>query len=359
MRRETPLAAILAGVCIAIGSVCAASAAPASASPHPSSSGSVKATPVDYAALAAPGPQLDVAPADLAASLHCSENVGPGAKAVLLVPATTVTPRENYGWNYIPAFDAQRRPYCTLTLPEHQMGDIQTSAEFVVHAIRTVHARTGKRVQIIGHSQGGLEPRWALRFWPDVRALVDDYIAFAPPNHGSVVVPLLCVPDCAPSIWQMRWGSTLSDALNSYAETFPEISYTIIYTHADDFVQPNLGGRGTSSLNGPADSVRNIAVQDICPADVADHIAVGTYDPVAYAIAMDALSHPGPADPARIDRSVCSQALMPGVNPLTFPADYLDAYSMLVAQLATYPHVAREPPLRCYVTMSCRLASAP
>ena len=117
---------------------------------------------------------------------------------------------------------------------------------------------------------------------------------------------------------------------------------------------PNTDASGSSSLHTGTGTIADIAVQDICPADVADHIAVGTYDPVAYAIAMDALTHPGPADPARIDRSVCSRALMPGVNPLTFPADYLDAYSMLAAQLATYPHVGREPPLRCYVTKSCR-----
>jgi hypothetical protein len=323
-------------------------AAGAHAAPAATPAAAQRFAPVDR-----PGPALDV-PADLlAASLHCSATVVPGSEAVLLVPATTATPREDYGWNYMPAFDTQRRPYCTVTLPDHGMGDIQAAAEYVVSAIRSIHARTGERVQVIGHSQGGVEPRWALRFWPDIRAMVDDDIAFAPPNHGSVLVPALCVPDCAPALWQQRWGSALTEALNSEAEIFPGISYTVVYTHLDDVVQPNLDDQGSSSLRGASAAVRNIAVQDICPNDVADHVALGTYDPVAYALALDALDHPGPADPSRIDRSVCSRPFMPGVDPLSFPTDYADAYGVLATQLATYPHSRSEPPLRCYVTGRC------
>jgi hypothetical protein len=45
------------------------------------------------------------------------------------------------------------------------MADIQTAGEYVVYAIRTMPAAYGGRIDIIGHSQAGMVPRWALRFW--------------------------------------------------------------------------------------------------------------------------------------------------------------------------------------------------
>jgi hypothetical protein len=208
-------------------------------------------------------------------------------------------------------------------------------------------------VQIVAHSQGGVVARWALRFWPDLRALVDDYVAFAPPNHGTLVADGLCVPDCAPAVWQQTYHSRFVTAVNSYEETFPEVSYTVIYTHSDEIVQPNLDAHGSSALSGPVGQVTNVAVQDICPEDSSEHLAVGTYDAVAYAIAMGALTHPGPADPRRVAPSVCTGGLMPGVNPTTFAADYGDAAATLAQVMATSPHVPAEPPLKCYVTGTC------
>jgi hypothetical protein len=52
---------------------------------------------------------------------------------------------------------------------------------------------------------------------------------------------------------------------------------------------------------------------------VAEHLSMGTTDPVGYALVLDAITHDGPGNPARISPSVCSRALMPGVNPLTLP----------------------------------------
>jgi hypothetical protein len=63
---------------------------------------------------------------------------------------------------------------------------------------------------------------------------------------------------------------------------------------------------------------------------------------------MDALNHHGPADPARIDRAVCGQALAPYVDPVTFPADYAKAWGEIMTKIATYPRVDEEPPLKPY-----------
>lgn len=298
--------------------------------------------PVDRA-----GPVLSVPKAKLGQSVACTSNAVRGRQTVLFVPGTTVNPREDFSWNWFRALDNLGRPYCAVTLPTNTSGDIQISAEYVVNAIRTVHARTDRKVQVMGHSQGGNLPRFALRFWPDVRPMVDDYIGFAATNHGSVLIDSMCVPSCMPALWQQMDDSDYVQALNSHQETFEGISYTSIYTWLDQFVQPNLDDTGTSSLSGPGD-ITNVALQDVCPANIAEHLAIGTYDPVAYALAMDALTHPGPADPARISASVCTEALMPGVDPRTFAVNYADAINQIAVSLTTDPRVSAEPPLKSY-----------
>ena len=56
-------------------------------------------------------------------------------------------------------------------------------------------------------------------------------------------------------------------------------------------------------------------MQDVCPLHVADHIVM-IADAVAFALALDALAHPGPANSARItDRAgLCLQQFLPYAN---------------------------------------------
>ncbi|MCW2751821.1 MAG: putative lipase [Aeromicrobium sp.] len=305
-----------------------------------------------YAPTNRPGPKLSVAASTLAKSLTCSGNLRTSrANPILLVPGTTVTPEQDFSWNYERAFTQQGRPWCAVTLPQNTMGDIQIAGEYVVYAIRTMHAKSGKKLEIVGHSQGGMVPRWALRFWPDTRADVADVIGMAPSNHGTLDALALCLPvvGCAPAIWQQIYQSPFIQALNSRAETFPGVSYTNIYTVLDEVVQPNLDNSGSSSLHGGGGAIANISVQSVCPAHVTDHLLIGTADPVAYALVMDAIGHSGPARASRIDRSVCLQLLQPAVNPLTFATDFANTTAHLAATLALTPHVAKQPALKPYV----------
>src|SRR5207253_1015132 len=98
-------------------------------------------------------------------------------------------------------------------------------------------------------------------------------------------------------------------------------------------------------------------LQDICPLNVADHLAY-YYDPVAYALVIDALNHPGPADAARIDRSVCTQVSMPYVDPTDIPTYTAHMYdAIFIDRLHNEPQTTAEPPLKCYVTASCPATS--
>ncbi|GAB2989681.1 lipase family alpha/beta hydrolase [Nocardioides montaniterrae] len=319
-----------------------------------------RATPA-YAPLDRPGPKLSVSASRLNASLTCQGNPAGRQQGVLLNPATTVTPDQNYSWNYEKAFTAQHRYWCAVTVPFHTTGDIQVAAEYIVHAIRVMHRRTDKRVDILGHSQGGMSLRWALRFWPDTRAMVDDVVGFAGTNHGSTAFGQQCltgVTTCPPAMWQQRAGSAFIKALNSRTETFRGIDYTEIWTHTDEVVTPaGPAATATSALRTGHGHIADVATQDVCPANISEHVTLGTSDAVAYALAMDALNHRGPADPARIDRSVCSHLYQPYVDPadLSLWLEVLEILPGLGSAELPFvntfgsPSLKAEPKLRSYV----------
>ncbi len=333
--------------------------------------GAASAHAAPYAPLNQPGPPLSVPAAALTASLSCEPSVKDASvEPVLLNPATGVTPDENYSWNWEPALDMLHIPWCAYTAPNHTLNDIQTSGEYLVYAIRTMYALAHRRIAVMGHSQGGMSMRWALRFWPDTRSMVDDVVGFSGSNHGTTVLsPSACSPGCPPADWQQLYESDFIQALNSDVETFPGISYTEIYTHTDEVVQPNSGPNASAALHTGGGQITNVATQDVCPTDVYEHLTIGTVDPVAYALAVDALTHPGPADPTRIPTSVCSQVSMPGVNPLSANTllQIAEAQPTLASVTLGFtagatsgaPVLTAEPPLDCYVFATCKGAAAP
>lgn len=329
--------------------------------------GPSQAAPSPYAPLDRPGPALGVPVKDLRAALHCEGDFRRGRlQPVLLSPGTSATPKQNFSWNYERAFTAQRRPWCDVTMPHHTLGDIQVAGEYLVYAIRTMHRMAGRRIAVLGHSQGGMSMRWALRFWPDTRALVDDIIGMAPTNHGTSAGGM-CRPgvtECVPASWQQADTSRFIAALNSRAETFRGISYTNVFTHTDEEVQPSDSpATASSSLHTGGGAITNVATQELCPADVYEHNLMGTVDPVTYALVMDALDHPGPARPARVPAAVCAQQYQPGIDPAN-PENYLQPVQLLPAiagivvpgvNVVGAPESPEEPPLRCYVfTRGCR-----
>ena len=304
----------------------------------------------EFAPLDQDGPDLSIPDDVLAASLHCSvplDDLGDAeADPVLLLSGTTLDPPENFGWNYEPALTAAGIPWCTSTSPGRNMADVQVRGEYVVYAIRTMAGHADRDVALLGHSQGGMVGRWALRFWPDTRDLVSDVVGLAPSNDGTLAAVGVCAPTCAPSFWQQRTGSAFLAALNSGRQTFPGVDYTAVYTLTDEVVTPQPAG---SDLADDGGDVTNVALQDVCPAHPADHLSTGTSDAVAWALTLDALTHDGPADPGRIDPSVCLAPFMPGVNPVTFPTDFAHAAAILADSAALYPHTPAEPPLARYV----------
>jgi hypothetical protein len=228
------------------------------------------------------------------------------------------------------------------------MSDVQVAGEYLVHGLRTMFERAGRPVSVLGYSQGGMSPRWALKWWPDTRPMVDDVVSIDPSNHGTLDTFALCALGCAPSFWQQTIGSNLLAALNAGRETYAGISYTEIYSVMDEVVVPNFGAKASSALHTGPGRITNVAVQSVCPGHLAEHLTMGTVDPVGYALVLDALEHAGPADPDRVASSVCRQLFLPGVRPASAARHLVRLGAMVGQQVGLYPHVPAEPPLAGY-----------
>lgn len=357
VRRALLITTIL--LALVLPATAAAAPAPSASTAAPALPAAAVAAPALSASAAAPalpvwdadraGPALRVPAAALARSLVCSGDLRSSTRdPILLIPGTTLTPEVNFSWNYERAFTQRGRPWCAVTLPNNAMGDIQVSAEYVVSALRTMADRSGKRVQIVGFSQGGMIGRWALKYWPDTRATTSKVIGIDPSNHGTLDAYPVCAPGCAPALWQQQTGSRFLAALNDGPETFAGISYTSIHTPLDEVVVPNLPPAPSSALNTGAGARRNISTFEVCPGHVAEHLSMGSFDAVGYGLVTDALDHAAPADPARVDRAVCLQAFHEGVDPVTFPADLARYTATAATVVATAARVTAEPPLMAY-----------
>lgn len=291
----------------------------------------------------ASGPALTVPTRPVLAALHCTGDLARSEhRPVLFLHGTTSDSRANWSWNWARALDARRWAHCELDLPRNGNGDIQRSAEYVTRAIRIMHDRAGQRISMVGHSQGGMIARWSLKYWPDTRAMVDDYVALAPSNHGSLEINLQCAFACSAAAWQQRPGSAFLTALNAGRETWPGVSYTNITTRYDG-IHPYTG----SYLRGEARLVTNTIIQDLCPAQYAGHFEMA-FNHTAWLIGLDALVHHGPARLRRIKDPDCGRVLMPGVNPTTFPTDYAAALAKTVQSSLSAAQLREEPPLRRY-----------
>jgi pimeloyl-ACP methyl ester carboxylesterase len=283
------------------------------------------------------------------AGLTCSAGVaGATRQPVLLVPGTTFTAATNFDWNYERALTQRGIPWCAVDLPPNGMGDTVVAAERVRDAIRSVAVTSRQQVDVVGYSQGGMLPRWALKYFPDTRALVDDVVGIDPSNHGTLDSQVICQASCPPAFWQQRTGSDFLRALNTGPETWAGIDYTVVYTLTDQVVVPNLPPAASSELHTGDGRIANVPVQRICPVHLADHLSMGTTDPVGWAVVLDALQHDGPASAARVPLTTCAQDVMPGVDRTRLAANIARTTAQITTAVATSPQTTSEPPLPAY-----------
>jgi triacylglycerol esterase/lipase EstA (alpha/beta hydrolase family) len=180
--------------------------------------------------------------------------------------------------------------YCVFALDygNNATGEIRASAHQLAQFVDQVLAQThAKKVAIVGHSQGGMMPRYWMKFLGGA-SKVDELIGMAPSNHGTtnpLASPL--APVCIACLEQAAGSSFLAE-LNAGGDTLPGISYTVISTRYDEVVTPYT----SQALSGAT----NVVLQGACPLDLSEHVTIQD-DPVAAQWVLNALARPGPADP--------------------------------------------------------------
>lgn len=180
------------------------------------------------------------------------------------------------------------------------LAHVAASAGQFANYVQQVLAATGaSQVDIVGHSQGGMMPRYYLKFLRGAN-YVHALIGLAPSNHGTTVDGIgslaqqtgfaqAFLPGRCDSCYDQLAGSPFMTTLNSGGDTVPGVQYTVIETRYDEVVTPYT----SAFLKGP--NVTNILVQNQCPLDVSDHIGLAS-DPVALHDVRNALD-PSSATP--------------------------------------------------------------
>lgn len=113
------------------------------------------------------GPVLQTPVRKLAAALRCHDaRHSIHGEPALLVHGGALTGSESWDWNYVPALNNSGIDVCTVDLPDRALTDIQVSAEYVVYAVRQMREHYHSKVDILAHSMGPLEARWAIKFGP-------------------------------------------------------------------------------------------------------------------------------------------------------------------------------------------------
>ena len=174
--------------------------------------------------------------------------------------------------------------------------DIRDSAlELKAFTERVLDATGAATVSMVGHSQGGMMPRYYIKFLGGDQ-VVDDLVGVAPSNHGTSVTgppgmnPLAPILDALmPALGQQAAGSAFLTELNAGDETPGDVSYTQITTKYDEIVRPH-----TSGYLAPGPNTTNLTIQDVCPLELSEHVLIPS-SLTTIAITLDALTREGPA----------------------------------------------------------------
>jgi triacylglycerol esterase/lipase EstA (alpha/beta hydrolase family) len=181
------------------------------------------------------------------------------------------------------------------------IGDIPTSATELGAFVEKVLTATGAaKVDLVGHSQGGMMPRYYLKNLGGA-SKVGTLIGLAPSNHGTTLNGIFTIANyipganaftgaLCPACTQQSAGSEFITALNAGGETQAGVAYTVIESRYDEVVTPYT----SAFLSGP--SVTNITLQQQCPLDAGEHLSM-PYDHIADADVLTALDPLNPQHP--------------------------------------------------------------
>jgi triacylglycerol esterase/lipase EstA (alpha/beta hydrolase family) len=164
-----------------------------------------------------------------------------------------------------------------------------------------VLAATGAaKVDMVGHSQGGMMPRYYINFLGGA-SKVSTLVALAPSNYGTTLDGLTTLAGyldasslineglnaVCPACVEQEQGSSFLANLN-VTPTVSGVNYTVIESVDDEVVTPY-----TNAFLPAAPNVTNITVQNQCVLDGSDHLEIAA-DPIALADMLNALDPSAP-----------------------------------------------------------------
>jgi triacylglycerol lipase len=173
----------------------------------------------------------------------------------------------------------------------------QSSKELAAFIDRVLQATHTRKVDIVGHSEGTVMPRWYLERLGG-RAKVQKFVALTPLWRGTQAGGLTMLDTslrpyglsqpivnlihslCA-ACTEVLEGSDYLNNLNADGEAIPGIEHTNIMTKTDELVTPYTSGV-------MRDGGTNIVLQDVCPHDLSEHIVVA-FDPNVLQLIQNAL----------------------------------------------------------------------
>jgi triacylglycerol esterase/lipase EstA (alpha/beta hydrolase family) len=186
-------------------------------------------------------------------------------------------------------------------------GEIAHSAEQLSSFVDQVLAATrARKVDLVGHSQGGMMPRYYLKSLGGA-AKVRTLVGLAPSNHGTTLDGIATLGSFfpgssgflgsfCPACEEQEAGSTFLANLNAGGDTVRGVRYTVIESANDEVVTPYT----SAFLSGK--NVNNILLQDQCALDQGEHLSMA-YDHIADADVLNAL------DPTHAVTPACSPVL--------------------------------------------------
>lgn len=272
--------------------------------------------------------KYDISEKDLRAAIYIPDTFkygAPGApKPIILVPGTGDTGYGTFLGSYIPLLQGSNiADPVWLNIPINLLSDAQNNAQFVAYAINYISSISqGSQLSIAAWSQGNIDTQWAMKFWPSIRSIVTDHVAFSPDYHGTVLANLIAAPGepLPPAILQQDYNSKFIDALRAEGGDSAFVPTTTVYSgFFDEIVEPQQGtGASAYLLDARNVGVTNNEVQTVCAGQAAGtfytHEGI-LYNPLGYYLLVDALSHEGPGQSERLDLgAVCNNYLTPGLD---------------------------------------------
>ncbi|WP_433713856.1 esterase/lipase family protein [Nocardia sp. CA-084685] len=172
-------------------------------------------------------------------------------------------------------------------------GPLADSAVEVEQKLTALTARLGvSKVDLIGHSEGGIMAQYIVKTDPDIASGVRSVTTISSPTHGTLgdlgatlldtgnLRDELPVP---PAVKDLLAGSAFLQELNSGPITVPGVAYTTISSRFDPI---SSFGQNEAILAEPG--VDNYVLQNLCPGSKAGHNGTA-FSPTTAALVLNAL----------------------------------------------------------------------